>query len=117
VQGHDLDFIYTGPIPRALQAETANGIVQWLTETAQLAEFFPEVLDIPDPDASIRKLADLRGVPADGLKTADEVDEVRAGRAEQEKQMQEAQNIQMGGEAMKAAGEGAQAAQAAGIDE
>ena len=117
VQGQDLDFIYTGPIPRALQAETANGIVQWLTETAQLAEFFPEVLDIPDPDASIRKLADLRGVPADGLKTADEVDEVRAGRAEQEKQMQEAQNIQMGGEAMKAAGEGAQAAQAAGIDE
>ena len=116
VQGQDLDFVYTGPIPRAQKAEIANGIIQWLMEIAQLAELFPEMLDIPDTDQATRTLAELRGVPADLTKTEDEVEEVRNARAEQQQQMQEAQNIQMGGEAMKAAGEGAQAAQAAGLE-
>ena len=116
VMGQDLDIQYTGPIPRAQKSEIADGIIQWLMEMAQLAELFPEMLDIPDVDEAARTLQDLRGVPAELAHTQDEVDEIRAQRQEQQQQMQEAQQVQMGGEAAKAAGEGAQALQAANLE-
>ena len=113
----DLDIVFTGPIARALQAEQADGIISYLMLTAELAEIYPDMLDIPDLDKMSRKLAKLKGVPTDHLHSQEDVEQIRAARAEQQQQMQEAQNIQMGGEAMKAAGEGAQAAQEAGIEE
>ena len=116
LQDTDLDIIFTGPIARALQAEQADGIIHYLTLTAELAEIYPDMLDIPDVDVMSRKLAQLKGVPTDNLHTQEEVDAIRQARAEQQQQMQEAQNIQMGGEALKSAGEGAMAAQEAGLD-
>ena len=116
VSDTDLDIIYTGPISRALQSEVSQSIIMFLQTIAELSQFYPDMLDIPDIDAMTRKLADLSGVPADTLHSADDVEQVRAARAEQQAQMQEAQNIQMGGEAMKSAGEGAMAVQDAGVD-
>jgi len=114
--GKEMDIEYIGPLPRAQKGEIAQSMEMWLGGIAQMAEIFPQAMDIPDVDQYVRTQADMRGVPAKVMKTEDEVEQVRAERAEQEQQMQEAQNIQMGGEAMKAAGEGAQAAQAAGLE-
>jgi len=115
-QGQEMDIEYVSPMPRAQKAEQAMGIETWLGGIANFVEIFPEMMDVVDTDQAIRTMADLRGVPAKCLKTDEEVEQVREARAEQQQQMQEAQNIQMGGEAMKAAGEGAQAAQAAGLE-
>ena len=112
----DLDFVYTGPIPRAQKVEVANGIIQWLMEIGQLGELFPTMQDIPDTDSLVRTLAELRGVPADGTKTDDEVKVIRDERDEQMREAQATENIRQGGEAMKAAGDGAKAAQDANMD-
>ena len=112
----DLDFVYTGPIPRAQKVEVANGIIQWLMEIGQLAELFPTMQDIPDTDSLVRTLAELRGVPADGTKTDKEVQAIRDERNQQMQAAQETENIRQGGEALEQAGKGAMAAQEANIE-
>lgn len=114
VIGQEMDIEYTGPLPRALKSEISIGMQQWIGGVLAMAETRPEVLDIPDWDQMIRTDAELRGVPAKVLKAMDEIKELRAARADQERKMQEAEALQLGGEAAKAIGEGAQAVQAAG---
>ena len=113
----DLDIEYTGPLPRALKGEVADGMERWLMGVMQQVELNPDSLDIVDFDQFNRTMAEQRGTPAKCLNTDDEVKEVRAERQVQQQQMQEAQQVQMGGEAAKAAGEGAQALQAAGVEQ
>ena len=114
VASSDLDIIYTGPMSRALQSEVSAGIIQYLMTTAEMSQFYPEMLDIPNIDAMSRKLAELNGVPTDTLHSQKEVEAVRKLRAEQQAQAAERQAILEGGDAMKAAGEGAAALKAVG---
>lgn len=110
----ELDIEFTGPLPRALKGEIADGMERWLLGMSQQLEINPESIDIVDFDQYNRTLAEQRGVPADSLKTQDEVIAVREERAEQMKAQQEIAQVQAAGEAAKAVGEGGQAVQAAG---
>ena len=56
----DLDIQMTGPLPRAMQADVANGIRNWLMTIAELAEIYPDMLDIPDVDACARAVGRAR---------------------------------------------------------
>jgi len=107
--GVELDIEYTGPLPRAQKAEIAAGIERWLMDIANLAEIFPEMLDIPDLDQVVRTLQELNGVPAKLARTKDEVKKVRKDREEAQAEAAEIAKLQAGGEAMQAAGEGADA--------
>jgi hypothetical protein len=105
----NFDIAYTGPIPRAQQAEIANSIEQLMADYAALGEIFPELLDLVDVDKMGLELARVRGVPTKILRSPDEVEAIRADRAAQEEQAMELAQAEQAGNAMKAVGEGANA--------
>lgn len=109
IQAADLDVEYSGPLALAQKSGTADSITRWIGEITQLAQVFPEAMDLVDIDGAIREVASLRGVPAKAIKAQEEVDETRAQRQEQQEQAQQIQQMQQGGDAAKAMGEGAQA--------
>ena len=102
----DIDIEYTGPIPRSMKNEEAQGTSLWVGELAGLAQAIPDILDIVDTDRLARGLGFARGVPANYMKSEDEVAQMRQERAEAQQAMQQMQMMQQGGEAMKAMGEG-----------
>ncbi len=104
-----LDIEYNGPLPRAQQSDTAMAIEQWLMGLAQMAEVFPEAMDLVDTDEAVRTIATLRGVPAKVLKSAQEIEEKRSQRNQQMQVAQTIQAAQGAGDAMQAVGQGAQA--------
>jgi len=113
----ELDVEYVSPMPRAQKADQAMGIEAWLNTMGEFFEMFPEMRDIVDVDNTVRRLAELRGVDAKLMHNEDEVKKTRAARAEQEQQMQEAQNMAAGGQAMQEVGKGATAMQEAGVEQ
>jgi hypothetical protein len=105
----NFDIAYTGPIPRAQQAEIANSIEQLMADYAALGEIYPELLDLVDVDKMGIELARVRGVPTKILRDPEDVARIRAERADQEQQAMELMQAQQAGEAMTAVGQGAQA--------
>ena len=110
VAGREMDIEYTGELARAQKAEVSMGIEAWLGTVAALAEMFPNATDLPNIDEAIKQIGLQRGVPAKVFNSQSDIDAIREARAEREAKMEEAARIQAGGEALKAAGEGAQAA-------
>ena len=110
----EMDIEFTGPLPRAMKGEVADGMELWLVGLTGQYEFNPEVLDIVDWDQYNRTMAEQRGVPAKVTKTADEVKVVRDERAERENEQREIEKVRAAGEAAEQAGKGAEAVQAAG---
>ena len=109
LQNAQFDIIYTGPIPRAQQAETANSIAQFLADITSLGEAYPAILDLVNVDRTGKALAQARGVPSDILNKDADIKKIRMARAEMEQQQQQIAEAQAAGEAMKATGEGAAA--------
>jgi hypothetical protein len=105
----EYDIQYTGPIPRAQQAETANAIEQLLADYAALGEIYPDLLDLIDVDKMGLELARTRGVPTHILRTDAELKVVRKEKAELQQQQAQLQMAQQAGDSMKAVGEGQQA--------
>lgn len=105
----EFDIAYTGPIPRAQQAEVANAIEMMLADFTAMGEVYPELLDLPDPDKLGYELAKVRGVPTSIMRDPKEVKKIRAERAAQEKKIAELAQAEQAGNAMKAVGEGAEA--------
>jgi hypothetical protein len=105
----EISLEYTGPLPRAQRMEQVRATQEWLMTIGQMAEVFPSMLDSVDPDAVTRRIARLMSVPAAMLRTDEEVQQLRAERAEQEAAMAEAEIAQTEGAAMEAQGRGAQA--------
>jgi len=112
VTAADLDVEYSGPLALAQKSQIAESITRWMGEIAQLADIYPEALDLVDVDAAIREVASLRGVPAKAIKSQEQVDEAREERQQQQEQAQQMQMAQGAGEAMQSLGDGAQALQA-----
>jgi hypothetical protein len=105
----EFDIAYTGPIPRAQQAEIANSIEQLMADYAALGEIFPELLDLVDTDKMGLELARVRGVPTKILRNPQEVEAIRAERAQAEAQAMELAQAEQAGKAMQAVGQGAAA--------
>jgi hypothetical protein len=109
VQGQEFDIVYTGPIPRAQQAEIANAIEALMADYAALGEVFPQLLDLVDPDKMGRELQKVRGAPTRIMRSQKEVDQIRAERAEAEQRQQALMEAQEAGKAMELVGKGAAA--------
>jgi hypothetical protein len=109
IEQADLDIEYTGPIPRSMKNEEAQGTSLWIGELAGLAQVIPEMLDIVNTDALARGLGFARGVPATYMNEEAEVQAIRQQRAEQQAQAQQMAQLEQAGKAMKDIGQGAQA--------
>ena len=111
----DLDIEYIGPLPRAQKSEQAQSIEMWVNGIAQLAEIYPEMMDIPDTDAVQKKLAELRGVPMSLLNDDEDIKAAREEKAARQKAVEEVAMAQEGGKAMQSMAEGQTAADEAGM--
>ena len=114
----DTNFIeikYTGPIPRSQQLERADIIEQWLAGVAQLAELYPEVMDVPDAQSAVREIGQLRGVPAKTMNSDNEAKAKKREREEAMKEQQIAETAAAEGQAMQNLGQGQQAMTDAGM--
>lgn len=80
--------MYDNLLTRAQMANQAIGIVrvgQFAGETAQLGK--PDVLDGYNADAAFQKFAQIQGVPVEVINSPDEIENIRAQRAQQEQMM------------------------------
>ncbi len=109
----EMDIEYTGPLPRAQRMETAQAIDRWVMGLAANADIFPEAIDLIDMDRAELFKARLMGVPAVAMRGKDEVEKLRAERAEAQQRQQAVAEATAAGDAAKSVGEGAEAS---GID-
>ena len=75
--GGDLDIEYVGPLARSQKMDEVTSIQRAMDGIMQLAQVNPEVLDIVDVDKAGRTISDRLGAPADILRGAEQVGEIR----------------------------------------
>jgi hypothetical protein len=85
----DFEVEYVSPLNRAQRAEEGVAILRTLEAVAPLAQIDPGVMDIFDPDAIARELAEINGVPAKILRSKEDVMALK----EQQAQAAEAQQL------------------------
>ncbi|AXH71885.1 MAG: head to tail connecting protein [Caudoviricetes sp.] len=114
---NDTDFHVTfdNPLARAMKLGQASAIQQAVGFVAQYSQVLPGIADNIDVDAAARDLFATLGVPADIIKSSDDVDKVRGQRAaamqaQQAQQMQDQLGMQNASEQITA-----QNAPAAGV--
>ena len=105
----NLDIEYTGPLPRAQKTEQAESIEYYMGILTEVGQIYPDVLDTPNPDKVARRLAELRGVPADVLNDEAEVEKTRNERQQREAEMAQLEQAKTAGDALAKAGAGAKA--------
>jgi hypothetical protein len=108
----DLDIEYIGRIPLAMKRYEAQGISDWVGQTAGLAEIFPDVRYVPDQDAVIRRLGYSLGVDADLMNTKEEVKAMKAADEAAQKEMMEMEKLKLAAEAANKVGATAEEAPA-----
>jgi hypothetical protein len=74
---------YQSPVARAQQASEKNALIESVGAIIQLATADPDTLDVIDMDLLARRFWDLGGLPADIIRDAKAVEEIRKARAEQ----------------------------------
>jgi len=99
----EMDVVYLGPLQRAQKTDSVAAAERWLMMIGNMAQVLPDLLDIPDPDAVARKSADALSVPAEMMRTQDEVIEVRDQRKAAQQAQMEAETQKTQAEAMAAA--------------
>jgi hypothetical protein len=104
-----MDIEYTGPLPRAQRMETAQAIERWAMGLAEMAEVFPDALDLYDSDRAELYKARLMGVPAVAMRGAEEVESMREERKKAQAKQQAIAEAGATGEAASAVGAGAEA--------
>ena len=82
--GGDLDIEYVGPLARSQKMDEVTSIQRAMDGIMQLAQVNPEVLDIVDVDKAGRTISDRLGAPADILRGAEQVGEIRQSRQQQQ---------------------------------
>ena len=97
--GH-IEVDYLGPLAQAQKRlYKTQAISAGVAKLAEISAVFPEVLDIPDPVELGKEILDSYGFPAKCMRTEDEIEEIRAQRAEKQAI---AEQIQAGTEIAKA---------------
>ena len=87
--GGSVDIEYVSPLNRAQRADEGVAIMNTLQAIMPLAQIDPKVMMIFDPSAVARELAEINGVPAKVLRSAEDI----AAMDQQAAQAQQAQNL------------------------
>jgi hypothetical protein len=82
-EGGDYDIEYDAPINKAQRAEEGIAILQTMQDAAAFAQADPSVLQVIRPREAFRRLAEIRGCPADLLVTDEEIEAAKEQAAEQ----------------------------------
>lgn len=95
-----LDIEYFGSIALAQKADIATGIERTIGDVAGMAEPFPEILDVFNPDEIAKELGALNGAPSKIYRSEGEVMMIRQQRAEQQQAQAQAEQAKTEAEAM-----------------
>lgn len=82
---------YESPLARAQRAEEGVAILRTLEATAPFLEIRPELLDVFDLDEAFRTLGEVNGMSQKLIRPKDQIEEIRAQRAEEQQAMQMAE--------------------------
>ena len=82
--GGEYEIVYDSPMSRMQRAEELVGVQRTMELLSPFAQIDPTVLDIFDRDELARLTAEVSGVPTPVLRSQEQVDAIRAQRAEQE---------------------------------
>lgn len=107
-RGAPMKIVYTSPIARAQEQVEANGIMRSMEIIMPMMDRKPEIADIFNGDEMARGVFDMFSVSQRFLNSQEDVDKVRADRAEMDKAKNEA-------EVLRDAGQGMQGLAGAGI--
>ena len=88
------DIEYTGPIPRSMKNEEAQGTSLWVGELAGLSPTMPAILDNVNVDELARGLGFARGVPATYMNDEDQITQIRDKREEERKEAMAMQQLE-----------------------
>jgi len=86
-----VDIEYTGPMSRSQRSDKATSMERFMMSLNQYGQMIPELLDLVDPDTFGRKMSEFMGVPADTLRTNEEVQKLREERAAAQQEQMKAQ--------------------------
>ena len=106
LEGKKIDVIYLSPLAKAQRQSEMNGIMAWLQMIAEVAQFKPEAIDIPNIDKIITSAGELQGIDPEFANEKDVIANIRANRA---KAQQMAAQLQAAESAAKTAQTGAMA--------
>jgi hypothetical protein len=95
-----IDIEYVGPLARSQRMEEAVAIERLYALAMNIGQVDPSIMDNIDHDEAIRMRARLLGVPKTVLRSSDQVEEMRAAKAEAEQQAAMAQQAQQEAQAM-----------------
>ena len=101
-----MNIEYVGPMARAQKKIVVQSILEWLGSIGQVAEAFPEVMDIPDMDKITRDTGILSGVPIKYMKNAGDVKKLRDQRQAKATEAAATEQAKAAGDAKKAQGDG-----------
>ena len=93
VPGNQYRIRYESPLARAQRSNEMQAMQNMLAVLGPVAEQFPEVLDIVDPDKIARKIAETSGVSEEIMRTDREVQKIREQRAQQQAEMAKRQQM------------------------
>lgn len=79
---------YTSPMRRAMRAGDALAISRTLEQLTPWSQIEPGVLDAFDPEATARELAEINGVPVKVMRSPEDVQAMKEGRASQQQAAQ-----------------------------
>lgn len=82
--GGEYEIIYDSPMSRMQRAEELVGVQRTMELLAPFAQLDPTVLDVFNTERLARLTAEVSGVPTPVLNSPDEVEAIRAQRAEQQ---------------------------------
>lgn len=97
--GRDISIRYISPVQRAQRSGEAQALLNALNSTLQLGQIDPNILDTIDNDKIARFFFDAWGVPANLLKTEEEVAAIRnikARKAQMQEQIDQGTQIAQG---------------------
>ena len=101
LQNAEIEIEYVSPLIRAQQNMQTQQILQGLADLQGMIQAFPNVIDVLDADATVRRILENRCMPASCIRTPEEVSQIRqAAQQAQQAQMQQEQAAMQGQQMM-----------------
>lgn len=107
IEGESLKIEYTSIFAQAQKMSGRAPLEQFISFTGGLMGSDPSLIDVINMDAAVRRYADLLSIPADVLRSHDEVEAIRESRAAQEEQARQMAEMQQSVQSLEQAAQGA----------
>ncbi len=112
----EMDIEYRGPLARSQKTEEVASMQQFVEGILQMSQVVPDLVDTINWDTYVREAAEMRQLPAGVLRSEQEVEEIRKGKAKVQQQQMQIEQARAGGEAAEQIGKGKQALDEGGVN-